>query len=367
MADQDQDKSQKTEDATPKRLEEALKKGQVAKSQEINHFFMLVAVTFVILFFSNSFLKNIGEIIIPFLESPHNIASDPGNLLRVSKEVGIKLVAVISIPIVFFVLAAILGNFIQHKPVFTSEQIKPKLNKISLIAGAKRLFSPRSLVEFSKSLAKLFIIGGVIILVVLPERKILSQMMTVESSELFNIIKFSTLKIFLSVVIIMFFLAIADFSFQKYEHLKNLKMSKQDIKDENKQSEGDPQVKARIRSLRAERSRQRMISSVPNADVIITNPTHYAVALEYEGSSMEAPKLLAKGKNKIAEKIKEIANENNIPIVENPPLARGIFSTVEIGQEVPPEHYKAVAEVIGYVMKVKGESARRKFQSKKNN
>jgi len=367
MAEQEQDKSQKTENATPKKLEDASKKGQVAKSQEINHFFMLVSITFVILFFSNNFLVNIGEIILPFIESPHKISTDAGNILRVSFEVGIKLIAIVSIPIVFFILAAILGNFIQHKPVFSAEQIKPKLSKISLIAGAKRLFSPRSLVEFGKSIAKLFIIGGVIILVVWPDRKILPQMMTVESSELFKIIKFSTLKIFLAVVIIMFFLSIIDFSFQKYEHLKNLKMSKQDIKDENKQSEGDPQIKARIRSLRAERSRQRMMSSVPNADVIITNPTHYAVALEYDGSSMEAPKLLAKGKNKIALKIREIADDNDIPIVENPPLARGIFSSVEIGQEVPPEHYKAVAEVIGYVMKVKGEVARRKFQSKNKN
>ena len=159
----------------------------------------------------------------------------------------------------------------------------------------------------------------------------------------------------------MCFIAGLDFWFQNLEHKKNLRMSKQDIKDEHKQSEGDPQVRARIRSLRAERSRQRMMADVPNADVVITNPTHFAVALEYDGSNMEAPKLVAKGKNKIALKIREIAEENDVPIVENPSLARGIFASVDIGEEVPPEHYKAVAEVIGYVMKVKGEAARRKF------
>ena len=361
MAEQEQDKSQKTEEPTPKRLEDAHKKGQVAKSQELNHLFMLLSITLVILFLSGALFSQIGQAILPFIESPHAIASDPGNIRRVSFEVGVRLIFILAIPIGILLFSSIGGNIIQHRPVFSAEQLVPKLNKISILKGAKRLFSPRSLVEFAKSLIKLIVIGGVILFVIWPEKKSLTQLMTIDSIQLFDVIKFLSLKVFISIIIIMFFIAGLDFWFQNLEHKKNLRMSKQDIKDEHKQSEGDPHVRARIRSLRAERSRQRMMADVPNADVVITNPTHFAVALEYDGSNMEAPKLVAKGKNKIALKIREIAEENDVPIVENPPLARGIFASVDLGEEVPPEHYKAVAEVIGYVMKVKGEAARRKF------
>ncbi|MDA0367952.1 MAG: EscU/YscU/HrcU family type III secretion system export apparatus switch protein [Proteobacteria bacterium] len=168
-------------------------------------------------------------------------------------------------------------------------------------------------------------------------------------------------KMLVPVVVIMLFVGLADFWYQKYEHKKGLKMSKQDIKDENKNTDGDPQVKARIRALRAERARQRMMAAVPTADVIITNPTHFAVALQYEAASMAAPKLVAKGVDAVALRIRQAGEDHDIPIVENPPLARAIYATVEIGQEVQADHYKAVAEVIGYVMKVKGDAIRRKF------
>ena len=361
MAEQDQDKAQKTEEPTPKRLEEASRKGQVAKSQEFNHLFMLVAVTLLLLIFASSFMGDIGRIAMPFLESSHNISSDPGNLIRVSREVGIRLMAVLALPVMLLFVAAILSNMMQHKPVFSAEQLIPKLNKVSPMSGAKRLFSPRSLLELAKSIAKFFVIGGVVLIVVYPEKETLTQLMTVSMSQLFDMVQILTIKMLVAVVAVMIFITAIDFWYQKFEHKKNLRMSKQDIKDENKQSEGDPQIKARIRTLRAERARQRMMTAVPNADVVITNPTHFAVALEYDGAVMEAPKLVAKGKNKVAQRIREIAEEHDVPIVENPPLARGIFATVEVGQEVPPEHYKAVAEVIGYVMKVKGQSARQKF------
>ena len=159
----------------------------------------------------------------------------------------------------------------------------------------------------------------------------------------------------------MVLVALLDFQYQKYEHKKNLRMSKQDIKDEGKQTDGDPMVKARLRSLRLERGRQRMMQAVPEADVVITNPTHFAVALQYDATSMDAPKLVAKGQDHLAMRIREIARDNGVPVVENPPVARALYASVEIDQEVPGEHYKAVAEVIGYVMKLKGAKAAQRF------
>jgi flagellar biosynthesis protein FlhB len=358
---EDQDKSQKTEDATPKRLDEAHKKGQVAKSQELNHFFILSAVTALILIFGSGVLSGLGQILLPFLESPHAIPTDVGHLRDMSAKIGVKLIILLAPPISLIVVAAFAANILQQGFVFSWEQTKPKFTKISPLSGVKKMFSPRSLVELTKSVLKFAILGGVILTLILPEQAILSQLMTVEPRELFHIIRTEAVSMLVPVVVIMLFVGLADFWYQKYEHKKGLKMSKQDIKDENKNTEGDPQIKARIRALRAERARQRMMAAVPRADVIITNPTHYAVALQYEAASMAAPKLVAKGIDDVALRIRETAEEHDIPIVENPPLARAIYATVEIDQEVQADHYKAVAEVIGYVMKIKGDATRRKF------
>jgi flagellar biosynthesis protein FlhB len=360
MAD-DQDKSQKTEDATPKRLDEAHKKGQVAKSQELNHFFILSSVTALILIFGRGVMSGLGQIILPFLESPHAIPTDIGHLRDMSAQIGFKLIILLAPPVSLIVVAALAANLLQQGFVFSWEQTKPKFSKISPLTGAKRMFSPRSLVEVTKSMLKFAILGGVILTLILPEQAILSQLMTVEPSELFNIIRTEAVRMLVPVVVIMLFVGLADFWYQKYEHKKGLKMSKQDIKDENKNTDGDPQIKARIRALRADRARQRMMAAVPRADVIITNPTHYAVALQYEAASMAAPKLVAKGIDEVALRIRETAEEHDIPIIENPPLARAIYATVEIDQEVQADHYKAVAEVIGYVMKIKGDATRRRF------
>ena len=360
MADE-QDKSQKTEDPTAKRLDEAHKKGQVAKSQELNHFFILFAVTALVMIFGRGVLHGVGQIILPFLESPHAIPTDPAHLIGISWTIGTKLILLLAPPVALIIVAALAANLVQQGFVFSWEQTKPKFSKISPIAGAKRMFSPRSVVDLIKSMLKLVILGGVIIFLILPEQALLSQMMAVDLRDLFVIVRAEAVRMLIPIVVIMLFVGLADFWYQKYEHKKGLMMSKQDIKDENKNTDGDPQVKARIRALRAERARQRMMAAVPGADVIITNPTHFAVALRYEAASMAAPMLVAKGTDAVALRIRETGEEHDIPIIENPPLARAIYATVEIGQEVQADHYKAVAEVIGYVMKIKGEAIRRKF------
>jgi flagellar biosynthetic protein FlhB len=223
----------------------------------------------------------------------------------------------------------------------------------------------RMLVEFGKTTGKLLTVGAAVLIVIWPERDRLDTLMFVPVPELLDLIQIMVFRVFIAVLVVLTIIAALDYSYQKYEHMKKMRMTKQEVKDEHKQTDGDPQVKARLRQIRNERARQRMISAVPDADVVITNPTHYAVAIEYKHGQMDVPRLLAKGVDSVALKIREVATEHNVPIVENPPLARALHAGVELEEEVPPEFYKAVAEVIGYVMKLEraGIQARKKVSA----
>jgi len=223
------------------------------------------------------------------------------------------------------------------------------------LKGVKKLFSIQSVMNLLKGFAKLAIVGMIIGLVIWPKRTAIPQLAELQVSQMtFILLDWVTL-VLVAVVAVMAIIAGLDYLFQYFQYMKKLRMTKQEVKDESKQSEGDPMVKGRLRQLRMEKARQRMMAAVPNADVVITNPTHFAVALEYNGTSMEAPKLTAKGVDAVAFRIRKVAEENKITIMENPPLARALYAGVEIDQEIPPEHYKAVAEVISYVMKLKGQ------------
>ena len=358
---EDDDKSQKTEHPTAKRLDEAAKKGQSAKSQEINHLFILSAATFVLIFFAPGLASSIARILRVFFEAPHLIPMGNNHLPDLLGTIAGQILLKLAPPILLVMVAAVAANVVQAKPIFSAENMKPKFAKVSPLKGAKKMFSPKSLVEFLKGFVKISIIGLVVFIMIWPERDALTQLMTVPLNEILMIVRRLALRILAITLVIMVVVAILDFMYQKYEHIKGLRMSKQDIKDETKQTDGDPQVKARIRTLRLERSRQRMMQAVPSADVVITNPTHYAVALQYEAKSMEAPRLVAKGVDAMALRMREIAEENGVPIVENPPIARALYAAVEVDEEIPDEHYKAVAEIIGYVMKLKGQKAVERF------
>lgn len=360
MAD-DQDKSQKTEDPTAHRLADAAKKGQVPKSQEVNHVFILSAITFVLVFFAPDFVQSIANILRVFFETPHLIEMGEGDLRAFLGVVAGEIFSKMALPILILMTAAVGANLVQAKVVISAENMKPKLSKLSPIKGAVKMVSPKSLVEFGKGMIKISIVGVVVFSMIWPQRDVLPQLMSIDLNEIFMFVRSIILRILVAVIIIMILVAMLDFKYQKYEHKKGLRMSKQDIKDESKQTDGDPMVKARIRSLRMERGRQRMMQAVPEADVVITNPTHFAVALQYEAKSMVAPKLIAKGVDHLALRIREIAEENGVPVVENPPVARALYATVEIDAEVPNEHYKAVAEIIGYVMKLKGTKAAQRY------
>jgi flagellar biosynthetic protein FlhB len=358
MADED-DGGERSEDPTQKRLDDALERGDVAKSQEVNTWFMISGATLVLSTFSGS----IGGIQLPLRNLIANswmIRIDGANLLLLAQNLEYAVFSAVGVPILMLVLVAIAGNMLQHRLVWSAESLTPKFSKISPMAGAKRIFGKQALVNFGKGLFKLVALGSVMTMILWPERHRLESMLRFDPSAILGAVLAMAIHLMGAVVAMLAVVAIADYFFQYRQWYERQKMSLREMKEEFKQSEGDPHIKGRIRQLRQARMKKRMMAAVPKASVIITNPTHYAVALSYE-RGMPAPICVAKGVDRIALKIREVAGEHNIPIVENVPLARALYATVEIDDEIPVEHYHAVAEIIGYVMGVRrGLSGRRR-------
>ena len=357
MAD-DQDKSSKTEDPTQRKLEDAHQKGQVVKSQEVSNAGMIAASTLVLAAFAAPMMSDYVADMRVFLESPHDIPMDAVAIGRAATKIGAAMARMLAAPIAVLYLAALVFNVLQHKPVFTLEKLKPKWDTINPINGLKQKFSLRTVVETAKNLAKVAVVASAVAIVVWPDKEILPQVMALPLTEMLEVIQSIALRMLLTVVAVMALVAVADYLYQQWEHTKNLRMSVQDIRDEHKDTEGDPKVKARLRQLRAERARRRMMAAVPEATVVVTNPTHYAVALKYDQAEMEAPIVVAKGLDLIAQRIRELAEEHDVPIVENPPLARALYATADLDREIPVSHYRAVAEVISYVFKLRGPGVR---------
>ena len=350
----DEDESQKTEEPTPKKLEEAKKKGEVAQSQEMKTWFMLAAGAAVLAGAGNMIAVGIRNPLAAYMSRIHEIEVERTGALNVLTTLMTDIVVILMIPFGVFIVAALVGNRVQHSGVLTLEKLKPSLSKLNPIQGFKSKFmSSKAPVELVKTVGKLSVLFLIVFIIVYPERSRLDTIMLLPPIEIVALIHEMAVKLVLGVLILLTIIAAADFSYQKYQHTKKLRMTKQEVKDERKQTDGDPTVKRRLRSIRMERHMQRMMANVPKADVVITNPTHYAVALEYKHGQMDVPVLIAKGVDDAAARIREVAMEHGVPFVENPPLARALYATVELDQEVPPDHYKAVAEVISYVMKLK--------------
>ena len=351
MADEN-DTSDKTEDPTQKRLSEAQERGDVVKSQEINTWFMIAGATLVMSTFSGWIGDGIAAPMRNLIAKSWMIQTDGPGLLVLARSLGYILIGVVGVPLLMLVLTAIASNMVQHRLVWSAEPLRPKLSKISPASGAKRIFGKQAAVNFGKGLFKLVALGTVMVMILWPERLRLESIVRLDPEAWLGLVRSLTLQLTGAVVALLAIVAIGDYLFQYQQWFERLKMSRQEMKEEFKQSEGDPHVKGRIKQLRIVRMRKRMMAAVPKASVIITNPTHYSVALSYE-RGMSAPICVAKGVDNLAFKIREIAREHDIPIVENVPLARALYATVEIDQEIPTEHYHAVAEVIGYVMRLK--------------
>ena len=349
---EDNDPESQTEDPTQKRLDDALERGDVAKSQEINTWFVIAGGTLVVSTFSGSIGGNLVTPMRNLLANSWMIRTDGRSLLALMQQLEFAILAAIGVPLLMLALAAIAGNMLQHRLVWSAESLKPKFSKLSPAAGLKRIFGKQAGANFLKGIGKLVGLGAVMTLVLWPERHRMEAMVKLDPSAMMGATTSLTIHLLGAVVAALAIVAIADYFFQYRSWFQRQKMSLQEIKEEFKQSEGDPHIKGKIRQLRQQRAKKRMMTAVPKASVIITNPTHYSVALSYE-RGMSAPICVAKGVDNIAFKIREIAKKHDIPIVENVPLARALYATVEIDQEIPVEHYHAVAEVIGYVMRLK--------------
>ncbi|UYO38880.1 flagellar biosynthesis protein FlhB [Rhodopseudomonas palustris] len=347
-----EDSDEKTEEPTQKRLDDALKRGDVVKSQEVNTWFLIAGATLVL----SSFHESIGAgILAPMrnlIEKSWMLRVDGDGLIALAKSLSYATLAAIGIPLLMLVIVAIASNMIQHRLVFSAEALTPKFSKLSPLEGAKRLFGKQAMANFLKGLFKVVALGIVMVAVLYPEHDRLDALLKMDVSVLLGVTVALTLKLLGAVVAMLAFVAVGDYFFQYRQWHEKQKMSLQEIKEEFKQSEGDPHIKGRLRQLRYQRMKKRMMAEVPNASVVITNPTHFSVALKYE-RGMSAPICVAKGVDAVAFRIREVAKEHDVPIVENVPLARALYATVEIDDEIPVEHYQAVAEVIGYVMNLK--------------
>jgi flagellar biosynthetic protein FlhB len=346
------DDTEKTEDPTQKHLDEALKRGDVVKSQEVNTWFIIAGGTLMLSAFSGSASEHLAVLLKGLIANSYQISVDGPALPGLFQKIGASMLAAIAIPFLILMLAALAGNLVQHRLVWSYETIAPKLSKISPAAGMKRLFSMQALMNFAKGIVKLLLVGGVLTALMWPDRYRMMSMVRTDPAVILPLVKSLTLKLLVAVVAMLAVLAAADYLFQYRRWYERQKMSLRDVKEEFKQTEGDPTIKGKLKQLRQQRARKRMMAAVPKATVVITNPTHYAVALNYE-RGMDAPVCVAKGVDALALKIRAVAAEHRVPVVENPPLARALHATVEVDQPIPAEHYKAVAEVIGYVMRLR--------------
>ena len=354
MSQREEDPSSKTEDPTQRKIDDALEKGNVAKSQEVSNVFMLATMGLILIAFIPFMATSIQELLIGFLARPHGFVFEPDVLVIIMREIGIEVVGIMAVPVLLIAVSGVTSNLIQHPPIFSTEKLKPQLSKHNPFTNLKKKFSLRQLVQFGMSLAKMTLVVVVVGILFVPKASMLTQLMTVELEEIPPLILRLALFLVGAVTIVMIFIAGLDLAYQKWEHMKSQRMSRTEVKDEHKESDGSPEVKKRLREIRQDKGRARMIAQIPDATVVVTNPTHYAIALKYEHGEMDAPIVVAKGADHLALRIREAAKEHRIPIVENKPLAQALYATAELDREIPFEHFQAVAEVIGYIMKLKG-------------
>ncbi len=352
MSDEAPENDAKTEDPSQKKLDDAHQKGDVAKSQEVVTWFMLLGSTAVFAMMAPGIAANLSTSLKVLLMNADQFELGGPGFGAFFNNLALTIVGTVLVPLVVLSTCAILANLIQHRPLMSFDPVTPRFSKVSPLAGAKRLFSSESLINFGKGLLKIGIVGTVVVMVVWPERDRLDTMMTADPLIILADFQEIGIKIFMSVLAVVTIIAAADYFYVRQKWWKKLMMTVQETRDEYKQMEGDPHIKGKLRQLRQERSRQRMMAAVPDATVVITNPTHFAVALKYE-KGMKAPLCVAKGADAVAFRIRELAKEHDVSIVENPPLARALFASVDIGEAIPGEHFQAVAEVIGFVMRLK--------------
>ena len=346
---------EKTEPATPKRREEIRHKGQVAKSVEISSAAVLLAGTLMIFMTGGQLMSQLGDVMRDFLSFSFGTEVDQQSVMSLVNTVLVRLLVIVAPVILTIMLVGLVSNIAQVGLVFSIEPLTPKPDKMNPLSGLKKVgFSQQSLIELSKSILKVSLVTvvGYLALKSLVARSV--QLVDSSPAEVFTFMGKSAFSVAMKISSAFAVLAGTDYYFQRKKFQHDTKMSKQEIREETKQSEGDPAVKGRIKREMVKRSRLRMMQAVPKADVVVTNPTHYAIAIQYDPKQMAAPKVVAKGKDLLAQRIKEIAAEHRVPIYEDKPLAQLLYKSVDIDEQIPPELFKAVAQILAYIYKMSG-------------
>ncbi len=358
MAD-GQDDSQQTEQPTQKRLDQARESGDVIKSTEVTTFVLLAGGTLAIAMFGRSVAVGLAELLTQFLQQPEQMAVDGAGLASLFRGVLLHLALTLAPFIGVVIVAGVSGHVLQSRPGFHLDKLAPDFSKLSPLAGLSRIFGIDGVITLLKGILKLAIVGFAIWSQLWPERGMLEAILTQSPQGVVGDMTHLLFKILVAALSALLVIAGADYFFQYMRFMRRNRMSRQEVKEEFRQNEGDPVIKAKVRQIRQERARKRMMAEVPKATVVITNPTHFAVALKYESGKTAAPVCVAKGVDALALRIRAVAEENEVPVIENPPLARALYATVELEEAIPQEHYKAVAQVIGYVMRLNGTLKRR--------
>lgn len=349
---EEQDQSQKTEAPTQRRLDEARERGQLVVSREVGTLLLFALAAVIAVAVAPQSARTIASAARMLLAQPHLLPTDAAGLTHLLGGLLGQLAGALAIPFVALVVAPIASALVQNGVVWTAEPLQPKFERVSPLAGAKRLFSTRSLIEFGKSLLKVGLVATVLYLLLLPEAPAIVASGRLEAGPFLVLTVDLMARTLMGLAAVAAVIAAADYAHQHVDFMRRMRMTRREVQDDHKQSDGDPHIKQRFRALRLERARRRMIADVPKSTVVIANPTHVAVALRYIAGTSAAPEVMAKGVDTMALKIREIAAQNGIPVIENPLLARALHAVCEIGQMIPPAHYQAVAEIISYVLRL---------------
>lgn len=346
------DPESKTEEATPRKLADARAKGDVAKSMDVGAAASLLGATAVLLGAGGYFASSMAEQLLPFIASPHTMMG--GLDAGAGVEIGMHALWTITPFLGALMLATIVGgvggNLAQSGLIFAGDKLKPQWSRLNPLEGFKRIFGPDGLVQFLKTFLKLLAVGFICWMVMKPHVREFENLAAMPPAAILPLARDMAIALMAAALIFLSFTAGADYLWQRFRFNQRMRMSKEELKEDFKQSEGDPHVKAKLKQIRMQRSRQRMMQNVPTATVIVTNPTHYSVALRYEPDKGDAaPICVAKGVDAVALRIREVAREHNVPIVENVPLARALYAAVDIDETIPREHFEAAAKVIGFV------------------
>ena len=358
MVAEDEDEASKTEEPSERKISKAREEGDIAISQDAKSFIMILGMLFVVWQIIPLMGRWFYRYFVLFIERPETIPVDSRHLQLLFLDCFVDFLKIMGIPFTVFLVLGIGASLLQTGFVYAPKKLMPDWNKLNIFAALPKFINMKKIVESLKGIIKITLITWIAVWILTPYLGKSELMPDMDPVAVLRFIHKIVVLLIFTVVLGVLAIAIADFAYQKYSHLKKLRMTKQEVKDEYKQTEGDPLIKSRIRQIRNERARRRMMDNVPKADVVIVNPTHYAVALKYDMNTMDAPVVTAKGVDNVALRIREVAEEHDVPIVENPPLARALFASVDLDQSIPEEHFKAVAEVIGYVMQLKNQTPR---------